>query len=211
MADAPTALPYPVALVVEGWPCLVVGAGPVAARRIGGLLDSGSRLTVVAPHVATPVAAYEARGRLVVERRPYRPGEAARYRLVVAATGVPAVDDQVVRDAEEAGVLANRPARGGPGSFLVPAVHRQGAITVAVSTAGGSPAMAAWLRRRLAAAVGPEVATLVDLVSEERPSLLDQDPDWPKLFDEAFVHLARGDVQAARALVRRSAGGHQGA
>ena len=99
---------YPVVLDVAGRPCLVVGGGPVAARRAGVLLASGARVTVVSPEVvpaiermasdpATPGRGPgQTPGTLEIVRRRYEAGEAARYHLVVTATGDLVVDRRVV-------------------------------------------------------------------------------------------------------------------
>ena len=154
---------YPVGLVVAGRACLVVGGGAVAARKVDGLLACGARVTVVAPQVGAPIAARAATGAeaLRVERRPYRAGEAASYRLVITATGDPAVDRQVFDDAEAAGVWVNAADQPARCSFTLPAVERRGAVTVAVATDGSSPALASWLRDRLADALPDDLDEIV--------------------------------------------------
>ena len=87
---------------------------------------------------------------LDVQIRPYERGEAAAYRLVVTATGDPDVDGAVYADAEEAGVWVNSADDTEHCTFMLPAVHRDGPVSVAVSTGGTSPALAGWLRGRVA-------------------------------------------------------------
>ena len=140
---------FPVGLVVAGRRCLVVGGGRIAARKVAQLVACGADVTVVAPDVV-PLAGRPARGR----RRSAAAtgaGEAAGYRLVITATGDPAVDQAVFDDAEAAGVWVNAADDPARCSFTLPAVTRQGPVTVAVATDGTSPALAAWLRDRLAA------------------------------------------------------------
>src|SRR5690606_21216470 len=75
---------YPVNLVVEGRPVLVVGGGRVATGKVRRLVESGAVVAVVAPEVRDEIAAIPG---VAVERRPYEPGEVAGYRLAVTATG----------------------------------------------------------------------------------------------------------------------------
>ena len=42
---------YPAFLKLEGRPVLLVGAGPVAASKLDGLLAAGAKVKVVAPEV----------------------------------------------------------------------------------------------------------------------------------------------------------------
>jgi precorrin-2 dehydrogenase/sirohydrochlorin ferrochelatase len=199
--DAPL---YPVGLVVAGRPVLVVGGGRVAARKVGDLVACGARVTVVAPEVATELAA---RTGVTVERRPYRTGEAAGYRLVVTATGDPAVDQQVFDDAEAAGVWVNSADDPARCTFTLPAVVRRGPVVVTAATGGRSPALATWLRRRLAGQLGPEVATLAALLDEARTRVRaegrsTEDLDWQGLLDGGLldVLVAEGE-DAARARI----------
>ena len=204
---------YAVNLVVEGQECLVVGGGEVAARKVEGLTTCGARVTVVAPRTVPAIdrvaqAPAGGSGAVTVEHRPYRAGEAGRFRLVVTATGVREVDRAVARDARAAGVWVNSADDADACSFLLPSVHREGPVTVAVSTGGASPALAAWLRRRLAREVGPAVATMADLLDEARRAVRaegrsTEDVDWKAVLDGAFPELvAAGDLAGARAVLR---------
>lgn len=216
---------YPVSLDLLGAACLVVGGGPVAARKVHGLLEAGAAVTVVAlgvgPEVgalmnaggdpADPLAGDTRVGSVSVEARPYRAGEAARYRLVVAATGVHAVDAGVVADAHEGGVLVNLASGRAPGTVELPAVHRAGPVTLTVSTAGASPALARWLRDRAAAALGPEIAALAALVEEARTSLqatgrASESVAWSEAIDRVAPLVAEGRTEEARALLARFLG-----
>lgn len=159
---------YPVSLVVTGQSCLVVGGGPVAARKIEGLNRAGANVTVVAPRVDPAVERIATERGVTVERRPYRRGEAANYRLVITATGVPEVDAAVATDADAAGVWVNSADDPAHCTFLLPAVHRDGPVTVAISTGGASPALAAWLRCQIAEALGKGLGVLAEMLADAR-------------------------------------------
>jgi len=192
---------YPVNLVVEGRPCLVVGGGPVAARKAEGLVACGARVHVVAENVGPEVRALAG---VTWEERPYEGGEVAGYRLAVAATDSDVVNDAVFRDGEEIGVWVNSADDPAHCSYTLPAVVRRGALTVTVSTGGRSPALAAWLKGRLAAEIGPEYEVLLDLLSTEREAARAQgrsteELDWQKALDSDMLDLIRtGKVDHAR-------------
>lgn len=206
---------YPVSLVLAGRPCLVVGGGRVAARKIAALIGCGAAVTVVAPeaHVAIGLLAEEGAFAdldgppVVLQLRPYRAGEAAAYRLVVAATGDPSVDACVYRDAEEAGVWVNSVDDITHCSFVLPAVARDGPVTVAVSTGGSSPALASWLKKQVAEAIGPGIGQLAVLLSEARGRIRargvhTESVDWGAVLDGPLPTLVRrGELDEARALL----------
>jgi len=197
---------YPVSLDVTGRRCLVVGGGPVAARKAQGLVACGARVTVVAPDLAPEMETVVPRLH-EVERRPYTAGDAARFRLVVAATGIPGVDGQVFADAEAAGVWVNSADDRAHSSFILPAVHRDGSVTVAVSTAGRSPALASWLRDRLSAVCGDGIGTLAQILGDARAQMQEaglriDTVDWAALLDGPLPSLvAAGELDNAAAIV----------
>ncbi len=207
---------YPVSLVVSGRPCLVVGGGTVAAGKVAGLVAAGAEVTVVAPdvdatidaladpgHAATPGRP----GSVTVRRRRYRAGEAAGYRLVVTATGIAEVDGAVAADADAAAIWVNSADDPGRCTFHLPSVHRDGPVSVAVSTGGASPALAIWLRRRAADALGPGLGDLAGLLDEARRRLQaagrpTSAVDWPAVLDGPLPRLVQeGRVDEARQLL----------
>lgn len=160
---------YPLGLKVAGRLVVVVGGGPVAARRVRSLVEAGARVRVVAPHAALdeqgiPVASVTLEpGRepapATVEwvRREYRAGDLDGAWLVHTATGSPAVDQQVSDDAERARVFCVTAGDASVGSAWVPAVARtaltdDAEVTVAV-TAGRDPRRATAIRDAVAAAL----------------------------------------------------------
>jgi precorrin-2 dehydrogenase/sirohydrochlorin ferrochelatase len=195
---------YPVNLVVEGRPVLVVGGGSVAVGKVAGLLEAGAVVTVVAPSVVEEI---EAMG-VAVERRPYRAGEAAGYRLVVSAVDDTAVSQQVHDDAETAGVWVNSADDPDRCSFTLPSVVRRGDLVVSVSTGGRSPALARWLREQLGESIGPEHEQLLDLLAAERDRMqaageTTQVSGWRTALESGMLERLRvGDVAGAQELLR---------
>lgn len=203
MADAGRRY-YPVSLDVAGRACLVVGGGAVAARKARGLLDLGAAVTVIAPAVG-PEMSTLAPSLQTIETRPYRSGDAAGFRLVITATGDHQVDAAVYADADAAGVWVNSADDPGHSSFILPSVHRDGPVTVAVSTGGASPALAVWLRSRIAGeAVVVGAGTLAALLGEARRRLRaagrpTDAVDWRALLDGPLPELVRaGALDDAR-------------
>jgi precorrin-2 dehydrogenase/sirohydrochlorin ferrochelatase len=184
---------YPVHLVLSGRPVLVVGAGNVARGKIEQLLAAEALVDVVAPVVRPEV---EALGVRALHRRPYRRGEVAGYRLVVTATDDPEVNHQVFVDAEERGVWVNSADDPANCTFILPARVRRGSLLVTVSTAGHSPALASWLRRRLEAELGPEYEDLLAVLADVREEIRaagrpTEGLDWQSALDSGMLDLVR--------------------
>ena len=77
---------YPIALVLDGKPCLVVGGGEIADGKLDALLLAGAVVTVVSPEVRPRIAALAAEGQITLRRRPYRTSDLDATYLVIAAT-----------------------------------------------------------------------------------------------------------------------------
>ena len=137
---------YPLVLELTGQPVVVSGAGKVATRKVRTLLAAGAAVTVIAP-VATPALRRLKKVRWL--RRGYQPGDLRGARLVVAATDDLAVNRQVCTEAHRRRQLVNCAAPPDAGNFIVPALVRHGAFTIAISTGGASPAAAKALRQQL--------------------------------------------------------------
>jgi precorrin-2 dehydrogenase/sirohydrochlorin ferrochelatase len=195
---------YPVNLIVAGRRCLVVGGGRVATQKVRGLLDAGADVTVVAPEVIDEIVALG----VTTEQRPYRSPEAADYRLAIAATGDPAVNQQVFDDGEAAGVWVNSADDPDRCSVTLPAVIRRGRLAVTVSTGGHSPALSAWLRERLASEIGPEYDMLVGVLGDVRSEIqatgrATESLDWRRALDSGILELVRaGRLEEAKERLR---------
>ncbi|MCU1552641.1 MAG: uroporphyrinogen-III C-methyltransferase [Arthrobacter sp.] len=143
---------YPTALRLLGRPVLVVGGGPVAARRAKGLLDAGAVVTVVAPLASPALLELADAGLLAWEPRPYRTSDVDGTWFVQTATGVSAVDAQVSADAEAQRVWCVNASDHESSAAWTPAVAVVDDVKIAVN-AGGDPRRAMALRDAVATAL----------------------------------------------------------
>src|SRR4051794_32441475 len=124
---------YPIELELRGKWALVVGAGPVGRRKVAGLVAAGARVIVVDPAAcATALPAGAGAGAEVeIRAESYRAEHLQGVSLVVAAAPA-AVNRAVVADARRAGVWVGSATDPGDGDFTVPAVWREGPLTLTV-------------------------------------------------------------------------------
>lgn len=159
---------YPIYLELEGVPVLLVGGGHVALEKIGRLVDSGARVTLVAPDLIPPVRAYADAARVRWLPRPFEDGDTAGQRYVFVATDNGEVNWRVAGEARAAGILVNAADDVDNCDFILPSVVRKGPIQIASSTAGTSPAMARWLRERLTEFLTDDIGILATLLGDIR-------------------------------------------
>jgi uroporphyrin-III C-methyltransferase len=138
---------------------------------------------------------------VTIEQRAYRAGDAAAgFRLVVTATDDPAVNADVYAEAEAAGVWVNSADDPEHCSFTLPAIHRDGDVTVAIGTGGQSPAFATWLRDRVADTLPRDLSRIAGRLAGERRAVQQagestESRDWRPRIDELVgEHAAHGTV-----------------
>ena len=156
---------YPIELELGGKVAVVVGLGAVGRRKASGLLAAGAIVVGI-----DPAAGIMPEGVRVVAE-PYEAAHLLGAALAFAAATAE-VNRRVVADARAAGVWVNSASGSETGDFTLPAVYRDGPMTLSVSTAGASPALAALLRDRAAEALGPAAGGLAALLTELRPIVL---------------------------------------
>jgi siroheme synthase-like protein len=159
---------------------LVVGAGHVGIRKAQQLLDAGARVTVIAEEFLAPLPEGLAR----VEQRRYHSGDLRGYWLVVSATGDAITNDEIVREADDERVWLNVVDDPTRCSFYFMALHRQGDVTVAVTTEGAAPALAQKIRDLAAERLPSNLGEIANTLREERRLLHDrgastENQDWP--------------------------------
>lgn len=203
--------PYPVVLTaLDRVRCVVVGGGAVAARKVGALLASGATMRVISPDLHAQFRDWLAEGRFEHVARRYAPGDLEGAFLAIAATSVREVNAQVADEAHARGILINVADDPDAGNFTTMGAVTRGDVLVAVSTGGESPALAAFMRRKLEATFGLEYGVLAQrlgalrqqvvhtLPAEERPAF------WRALVnDDVLGWLRDGDEARFAALVER--------
>ena len=209
MATLPSVLP--VALKIEGRPCLVVGAGNVGARKSRDLLAAGGVVTIVSPNVSQLVRqVLRDEPRVTLIERCFQPSDLDGVFLVITTTGDIAVDELVAKESEQRNILYNSADDPERCNFYLTALVRRDPVVVSISTAGASPAMASYLRRRLDAALEPALAETALILHSVRAQLHNEGVQteflpWANVVNDDLVALvASGDHAGARDLVLRT-------
>lgn len=136
----------PISVSMRDRPCLVVGGGNIAVRKVENMLEYEAAIVVVAPEVDSKLEYHAERGRVKLEKRAYRSPEAGEYGIVICATDDRELNKQVYADAHERGVLVNVVDDPPLCDFIVPAVLRRDCLSVSITTDGKAPFMAGHLR-----------------------------------------------------------------
>lgn len=190
-----TAPLFPLFVDLRGRSVLVVGGGPVAARKVAALLDAGAQVRVGAPTLGTALTQL-----LEAERIEHVPGEFQPDWLDGAWLAIAATDDaQVNRAVAAAGearqIWVNAVDDARASSVHVPARIERGPLQLAISSGGGAPMLARHLRERLETELDPSLGPLAELLTLARPRIRAR---YPRIAERRrfFDDLLAGEIPA---------------
>jgi precorrin-2 dehydrogenase/sirohydrochlorin ferrochelatase len=200
---------FPIFLKLTGRPCIVIGAGEIAASKIASLQAAEARITVIAPVASARIAELAEAGEVTLHQREYAAGDLAGHFLAVAATSNSAVNRAVFAEAEAAGILINAVDDPPFCDFYFPSVVRRGDLQIAISTAGASPALAQRLRKEIDALLPHDTGEWLAELGNLRREILQHEPSNDAR-RELLHQLASRDLCGfegcpTRALARRHA------
>src|SRR5882724_356209 len=182
---------------LEGRQVLVVGAGNVGEPKIGGLLETGARIRVVALQASPAVREWARDGKIELAIRAFSSDDLAGAFLSIVATNSRTLNERVYHEAQRRGVLCNVVDVPALCDFFYPAVVRRGDLQIAVSTAGQSPSLAQKIRQQLEKQFGPGYTTWVAELGETRKLVLASDLDKDRKLELLHSLASREAVEAA--------------
>lgn len=185
-------VPYPLYIAFDGQPVTVVGAGPVAERKIKTLLDYGARVHVIAPAANSAVQALAEEGAIRWSCRPYRHGDLQESILAIGATNDPKVNRQVYTEASQRHILVNVVDTPHLCNAIVPSIMRRGRLQIAVSTGGASPEAAQAIRLNLEQQFPGWWERYMDMLAELRVLIKERVQGTPA-FRSSFYQAALED------------------
>src|SRR6266446_3616564 len=184
---------------LAGKQCLVVGAGRVGEPKIGGLIDTGARVHVVAIAASGQVHEWAGAGKIELELRAFSTGDLDGKFLAVVATASRSMNELIYREAQGRGVLCNVVDVPEYCDFFYPAVVQRGDLQIAISTSGQSPSLAQKLRQQLERQFGPGYELWIAELGETRRLILASELDPQRKSDLLHSLASREALKAALA------------
>lgn len=158
----------PIFLKLKERPCLVVGGGTVAARKVDTLRSAGARVTVLAPELCPQLVESHAQGKIAWRKKAFAPEDIESFDLAIAATGDAAVNEAVSEAAKALRVPVNVVDSPRLCTFVLPAIIDRSPVVAAISSGGTSPVLTRLLRTRLETLIPPAYGRLARLAQSFR-------------------------------------------
>jgi siroheme synthase-like protein len=177
----------PISITLSDRRCLVVGGGSVALRKIETLLDFGAIVVVIAPVLSARIEAYAGKNLVELIKREYQSPEASDYDLVISASDDQEVNRQVASDCSSNRIPVNVVDNPALCSFIFPALLRRDALSVAISTNGRAPFLAARIKLILEDIFPQHWAQMVRLAGLFRDKTQERFPTDPAVRAERYA------------------------
>jgi len=186
----------PVFLRIRNAPCLVVGGGAVALRKIELLLSAGASVTVVSDSHDNRILDLIQQQKIIHLKRRFSPDLIKGMHLVVAATDDRTVNQQVSEAAVAQTIPVNVVDQPGLSNFIVPSIVDRSPVIVAISTGGTAPILARLLKSRLETLIPTAYGRLAGLaggfrqqVKEKFNSIVERRHFWEQVLQGPIAEL----------------------
>lgn len=197
---------YPVALLITGRPCVVIGGGKAAEQKVKPLLDGGAQVTVISPHLTKRLQQWADEGKVTHLCRHYQRGDLQGAFLTYGCTDDEETNRQVFEEANARGQLCNVVDAPALCNFYAQSIVRRGNLLITIGTHGISPTLSKWLREQLEEVIGPEYVEFLEIAavlrSEAKQKLAtpaDRQKAWRQVVEsDVFDLLRQGRRQEAK-------------
>jgi len=181
---------FPLFLKLKNQPCLVVGAGEIATRKIELLGRTGAQITVIAETVSSNVWAMQTALNLQIHSRSFNSEDVIGMKLVVSATNHRTCNEQVAAAATQHNIPVNVVDNPDLCSFIFPAIVDRSPLIAAISSGGVSPVLARILRAKIESMIPAAYGRLAQFAEEFRMLVKEKikQPSQRRIFWEEVLH-----------------------
>ena len=189
---------FPFFLQLDQLPCLIVGGGSVAERKLDLLIKAKADITVISLEFSDYILDLAKTHNIRCYKKEYSNKilEENKYNFVISATNDVSLNERVAKDCKKYNIIVNVVDQPEICDFIFPSILERGDITVAVSTGGASPVLARVLRTKLETMVPGSYGKLAEIVSANRIKVREKMKKfssnkifWEKMLNGKFLEL----------------------
>jgi precorrin-2 dehydrogenase/sirohydrochlorin ferrochelatase len=179
---------YPILIDLQKFPCLVIGGGQVALRKVQSLILYNVKITVLSPKICKSLKELIKANKIKIILKPYSKEYIKNYKIIFCATDNPKISEQVHNDCEQQNILLNVADVPNLCDFILPAVVKRKNLTISVSSQGRAPFFAKEIRKKLDHIFPSYYEDIIDLAGNFRSILMNSKKyNSPKIKKTAFI------------------------
>lgn len=160
----------PLFIDIKNKPCLVIGGGVIASRKVNMLCKAEADITIVAPNICQELESLCEKADITTHSREFCDADIKDQALIIAATDNKSLNKHISQLAKQNNILVNVADDFKQGDVVLPSVIDRDPIQIAVTTGGASPVLARLLRRNLERCTPSAYGSLASLVEKYRQS-----------------------------------------
>ena len=200
---------FPVFLDLKNRLCLLVGGGDIATRKGRLLSKAGARLRVVAPDISAELRELVAQNNGELLAREYQSSDINDCVIVVAATDIEPLNEQISLDAKAKNIPVNVVDSPALCTYITPAIIDRSPLVIAISSGGESPVLARLIRAKLETLIPTRYGRLAQIASSWRDRVKARFDDgdsrrrfWEKILQGPVAELVlNGQEDAAEKMI----------
>jgi len=158
----------PIFMKIAGRPCVVIGGGDVATRKVTMLLKANAAIKLISPELCYELAEMLKAGRLHYTQSLFSPDQLEGACLVVAATDDEATNIAVSQAAKARNIPVNVVDAPELCTFTMPSIVDRSPIIIAISSGGAAPVLARLIRSKIETMVPAAYGRLAALAGDFR-------------------------------------------
>lgn len=201
----------PLFIDIKHKPCLVIGGGNIATRKIRMLQKAQARITIVSTSICQELEALCENNSMTVHKREFQASDINKQILIIAATNDKFLNKEISDLAKHNNILVNVADDFKQGDMVLPSVIDRDPIQIAITTGGASPVLARLLRRNLERCTPSAYGSLASLVEKYRQRCSDAIPDntarrrfWEEVLQGPIAEMVlAGKLSAADELLQK--------
>ncbi len=163
---------FPVLINLEKFPCLVVGGGDVALRKVLSLLEFNAYITVISPRLCKPLTKLSVEKKITIIRKPYSKEFLEGIKIVFCATNNEKINQTVFQHCGEKGILINSADNPALCDFILPANVKRGNLTISIASQGKAPFFTRIIKKKIETFIPPIYSDIADFAGDFRKKTL---------------------------------------
>jgi len=201
----------PVFINLRQKPCLVVGGGDIALRKVNLLLKAQAQIKCIAPEFCNGLIELSRENTLDLIEKSFESTDIDNQSVIIAATDDNKTNAMVSSLAHESGIPINVVDSPDLSSFIMPSIVDRSPIVIAISSAGKAPVLARIIRAKLEPIIPSAYGNLAEIAGEYRQkakqrfvNLKDRRKFWESVFSGVIAEkVFAGRSQEAKADIEK--------
>lgn len=172
---------FPMFVDLSEKPCLIVGGGKVACRKVKVMLDFGAKVRVVAKEISQELrylertlADSEGPKLMEIKRKSFEEKDCDGIGFVIAATDDKALNHEIAQYCKVQGIMVNAVDQKEDCSFIFPSYVKEGNLIAAFSSGGNSPLLTQYLKEKEVEILTPFLGDLNEAMGRLRQKVISE-------------------------------------